>query len=84
VMVGPGGEEVTLFINVEKAKGGQPVPATGPAGIQPTPTPGVVPTRTPRGAMSPGVARTPAADIKEKIERLRQEARKRRGQPEAQ
>ncbi|MEO6025818.1 MAG: hypothetical protein ABIR79_02995 [Candidatus Binatia bacterium] len=84
VMVGPGGEEVTLFINVEKAKGGQPAPATGPAGIQPTPTPGVVPTRTPRGVMSPGVARTPAADIKEKIERLRQEARKRRGQPEAQ
>jgi hypothetical protein len=87
VMVGPGGEEVTLFINVEKAKGGQPAAAMGPAGIQPTPTPGVpgmVPTRTPRGAVSPGVARTPAADIKEKIERLRQEARKRRGQPEAQ
>ncbi len=84
VMVGPGGEEVTLFINVEKAKGGQPAAATGPAGIQPTPTPGVVPSRTPRGVMSPGVARTPAADIKEKIERLRQEARKRRGQPEAQ
>jgi hypothetical protein len=87
VMVGPQGEEVTLFINVEKAKAGVPAAATGPAGIQPTPTPGApgpVATRTPRGVMSPGVARTPAADIKEKIERLRQEARKRRGQPEAQ
>lgn len=87
VMVGPGGEETTLVINVEKAKGGQPAALTGPAGIQPTPAPGGVanPTRTPRGGvMSPGVARTPAADIKEKIERLRQEARKRRGQPEAQ
>jgi hypothetical protein len=87
VMVGPQGEEVTLFINVEKAKAGVPQAATGPAGIQPTPTPGApgtVATRTPRGVMSPGVARTPAADIKEKIERLRQEARKRRGQPAAQ
>ena len=84
VMVGPGGEEVTLVINVEKAKVGQPgqppVPLTGPAGIQPTPMPGGVQTRTPRGVMSPGAARTPAPDIKEKIERLRQEARKRRGQ----
>lgn len=88
VMVGPGGEETTLVINVEKNKAGAPAAMTGPAGIQPTPTPGggVNPTRTPRGggAMSPGVARTPAADIKEKIERLRQEARKRRGQPEPQ
>jgi hypothetical protein len=87
VMVGPTGEEVTLVINVEKGKPG-PAAHVGPAGIQPTPTPGapgVVPTRTPRGGnMSPGVARTPAADIKEKIERLRQEARKRRGQPEVQ
>lgn len=83
VMVGPAGEEITLFINVEKAKTA-PAAHTGPAGIQPTPTPGMVATRTPRGGMSPGVARTPAADIKEKIERLRQEARKRRGQPEAQ
>jgi hypothetical protein len=84
VMLGPGGEEITLVINVEKAKAGQPgqPPAalTGPAGIQPTATPGGVQTRTPRGGMSPGVARTPAPDIKEKIERLRQEARKRRGQ----
>jgi hypothetical protein len=84
VMVGPGGEEITLVINVEKAKAGQPAALTGPAGIQPTPTPGHPVTRTPRGVMSPGVARTPAADIKEKIERLRQEARKRRGQPDAQ
>ncbi len=84
VMVGPGGEETTLVINVEKAKAGQPAAMTGPAGIQPTPTPVAGATRTPRGVMSPGVARTPAADIKEKIERLRQEARKRRGQPEAQ
>jgi hypothetical protein len=84
VMVGPGGEEITLVINVEKAKAGAPVAATGPAGIQPTPTPGAVASRTPRGVMSPGAARTPAADIKEKIERLRQEARKRRGQPEGQ
>jgi hypothetical protein len=84
VMVGPAGEEITLVINVEKAKAGQPAAMTGPAGIQPTPTPATIATRTPRGVMSPGVARTPAADIKEKIERLRQEARKRRGQPEAQ
>jgi hypothetical protein len=84
VMVGPGGEEITLVINVEKAKAGQPAALTGPAGIQPTPAPGHPATRTPRGVMSPGVARTPAADIKEKIERLRQEARKRRGQPDAQ
>ena len=85
-MVGPDGQETTLFINVEKAKAGQPAVATGPAGIQPTPTPiaaGMIPTRAaPRPGASPGVARTPAADIKEKIERLRQEARKRRGQPE--
>jgi hypothetical protein len=83
VMVGPGGEEVTLVINVEKAKAGQPGQppvALGPAGIQPTPTPGGAQTRTPRGVISPGAARTPAPDIKEKIERLRQEARKRRGQ----
>jgi hypothetical protein len=84
VMVGPGGEEITLVINVEKAKAGQPVAMTGPAGIQPTPVPAAVATRPARGVMSPGVARTPAPDIKEKIERLRQEARKRRGQPEAQ
>jgi hypothetical protein len=84
VMLGPAGEEITLFINVEKAKAGAPAAHTGPAGIQPTPTPGAMATRTPRGGASPGVARTPAADIKEKIERLRQEARKRRGQPEAQ
>jgi hypothetical protein len=84
VMVGPDGQETTLVINVEKAKAGAPAAMTGPAGIQPTPTPVAGATRTPRGAVSPGVARTPAADIKEKIERLRQEARKRRGQPEAQ
>jgi hypothetical protein len=84
VMVGPDGAETTLVINVEKAKAGAPAAMTGPAGIQPTPTPVAGATRTPRGVMSPGVARTPAADIKEKIERLRQEARKRRGQPEAQ
>lgn len=80
VMVGPDGQETTLVINVEKAKVGQPVAVTGPAGIQPTPTPAAGITRTPRGVMSPGAVRTPAADIKEKIERLRQEARKRRGQ----
>jgi len=81
VMVGPSGEEITLVINVEKGKAG-PAPATGPAGIQPTPTPAPAMTRTVR-AMSPGPVRTPAADIKEKIERLRQEARKRRGQVDA-
>ncbi|MCC6767373.1 MAG: hypothetical protein IT293_22210 [Deltaproteobacteria bacterium] len=80
VMVGPDGQETTLVINVEKARAGQPAAATGPAGIQPTPTPAAGATRTPRSVMSPGAARTPAADIKEKIERLRQEARKRRGQ----
>jgi hypothetical protein len=82
-MVGPDGQETTLYINVEKAKGGQPAVAMGPAGIQPTPTPfaGAVHTVARPGAPA-GVVRTPAADIKEKIERLRQEARKRRGQPE--
>ena len=83
-MIGPDGQETTLMINVEKAKAGQPAVAMGPAGIQPTPTPAAGATRTARGVMSPGAVRTPAADIKEKIERLRQEARKRRGQPEAQ
>jgi hypothetical protein len=83
VMVGPGGEEITLVINVEKAKAGQPAALTGPAGIQPTPTPGHAAPRTPRGVMSPGVARTPASDIKEKIERLRHEARLRRGEIDA-
>ncbi|MEB2284965.1 MAG: hypothetical protein B6D46_11955 [Polyangiaceae bacterium UTPRO1] len=78
VMVGPDGQETTLVINVEKAKVGQPAVVTGPAGIQPTPAPAA--TRTARGVMSPGAVRTPAADIREKIERLRQEARKRRGQ----
>ncbi len=76
-MVGPDGQETTLFINVEKAKAGQPVAAMGPAGIQPTPTPAAGVARV----RAPGAVRTPAADIKEKIERLRQEARKRRGQP---
>jgi hypothetical protein len=91
VMLGPDGSETTLVINVEKAKAGAVPAAMGPAGIQPTQTPVAGVTRTPRApgapaaaGMSPGPARTPAADIKEKIERLRQEARKRRGQAEPQ
>lgn len=75
VMVAPSGDEVTLMINVEKGKGGA-APATGPAGIQP-------PAPVPAGRPTPHVAAprpgaTPAPDIKEKIERLREEARKRR------
>jgi hypothetical protein len=83
VMIGPAGEEVTLFINVEKGKA--PAVPTGPAGVQPPPqavpsVPG--PARTRPGMVaagaSPAAVRTPSPDIKEKIERLREEARKRR------
>lgn len=78
-MVAPNGDEVTLVINVEKGRA--PAVAMGPAGIQPTPA--AVATRTRPGAVvTPVMAHTPAADIKERIERLRQEARRRRGQPE--
>ena len=85
VMVGPGGRRDHAVHQRREGQSRAPAAHTGPAGIQPTPTPGVRRRRERRAAaMSPGVARTPAADIKEKIERLRQEARKRRGQPEAQ
>ena len=82
VMAAPNGDETRLMINVEKHAGA--VPATGPAGVQPQPTvairpgvpsPGVTPMRPRRGGAA-------GADIKEKIERLREEARRRRGQPE--
>jgi hypothetical protein len=92
VMSSPAGEEIRLNINVDKGKPGAG-PPTGPAGIQPQPTavmgrpPGVPVVPGAAGAPSPAV--TPVrprrgaagADIKEKIERLREEARRRRGQP---
>ncbi len=69
-----GGDHTTLVINVEK--GAHPgAPALGPAGVQPTPGP-AQPGRRPTVA-APHAAATPN-DIKEKIERLREEARKRR------
>ena len=79
VMVGPGGEETTLVINVEKAKAGQPAAMTGPAGIQPTPTP--VAGTTPDAARRHVARGRPdtGGGHQGKIERLRQEARKRRG-----
>jgi hypothetical protein len=82
VMTAPNGDETRLMINVEKHAGA--VPATGPAGIQPPATvvirPGVPsPAATPVRPRRAGAAGT---DIKEKIERLREEARRRRGQPE--
>jgi hypothetical protein len=74
VMASPTGDEVTLMINVEKGKG-VAVPATGPAGIQP-PSPAPAVARATPHAPRPGAS--PAPDIKEKIERLREEARRRR------
>ncbi len=82
VMSSPTGDEVRLMINVEKGRGG--APATGPAGVQPPATAAVIRPGVPTPAMTPirpgrrgGAA---GADIKEKIERLREEARRRRGQ----
>jgi len=77
----PTGDELTLLITVEKGKGGA-VPMTGPAGIQPTP----VAVRGGRPTPHPTPVRATAApgnDVKEKIERLREEARKRRQRPQA-
>lgn len=75
LMVTPTGDEVTLMINVEKKGAGAP---TGPAGVQPTPHP--APSRPPH--MTPQrVTTTPAPDVREKIERLREEARRRRQRP---
>ena len=71
VMVTPGGDEVPLMISVEKGKA-VPVPPTGPAGIQPPPA-----RPTPHVA-APRPGATPGEDVKAKIERLREEARKRR------
>lgn len=70
----PSGEPVTLVISVEK--GAHPgAAAPGPAGIQPTPAAPVPRGRSTVAQPHPGP--TPN-DIKEKIERLREEARKRR------
>lgn len=76
VLTTPSGDHVTLAINVEK--GAHPgAVAPGPAGIQPTPPQPMVRGRPTVAAPHPGP--TPN-DIKEKIERLREEARKRRQQ----
>jgi hypothetical protein len=79
LLVTPTGDQVTLMINVEKRGGGA---VTGPAGIVPTPTPipNAAGQRPPR-ITPPRVLNTPAPDIREKIERLREEARKRRNRP---
>lgn len=73
----PAGEKVTIGISVEK--GAHPgAAAPGPAGIQPTPAPAGRGRPTAQAPVHAG-APTPN-DIKEKIERLREEARKRRQQ----
>jgi len=75
VMVAPSGDEVTLQINVEKGRA--PAMPVGPAGVQPTPHPAATRARLGAG-VTPVPAPTAGAEIKEKIERLRQEARRRR------
>ncbi|HEY2385603.1 MAG TPA: hypothetical protein VGK30_01465 [Candidatus Binatia bacterium] len=75
----PTGEQVTVGITVEK--GAHPgAPALGPAGVQPTPAA----VQVGRGRPTPQAPQHAGAptpnDIKEKIERLREEARKRRQQ----
>ena len=79
----PGGDHVTLVINVEKGAARPGVPLPGPAGIQPTPPPVAGRPGRPTPQVPGGVAATPN-DIKEKIERLREEARKRRQRPQPQ
>lgn len=81
----PGGDHVTLVINVEKGAVRPGMPLPGPAGIQPTPPQPAVAARPgrPTPPVPGGVAATPN-DIKEKIERLREEARKRRQRPQPQ
>jgi len=82
VVQSPAGDEQTLMINVEKSKAGA-VPMTGPGGVQPTPAAvrGGRPTPRPTPARATSA---PGSDVKEKIERLREEARKRRQRPQAQ
>jgi hypothetical protein len=72
-LTSPSGDHMTLVINVEKGVRPGAV-APGPAGIQPTPP---APVGRGRATVAPHPAPTPN-DIKEKIERLREEARKRR------
>ena len=75
----PTGEKQTVEITIEK--GAHPgAAAPGPGGIQPTPAPA----QMARGRPTPQAPQHAGAptpnDIKEKIERLREEARKRRQQ----
>lgn len=80
VLRAPTGDEMTLMINVDKGKN-PGAPAPGPGGVATSPTP-VVPTPPPRPRPTRvRVTTTPAPDIKEKIERLREEARRRRQRP---
>jgi hypothetical protein len=74
VLDAPSGDEMSLFINVavDPARRGAPM---GPAGVPPTP---MVQVRPMPGATPAIAGRTPAPDIKAKIERLREEARMRR------
>jgi hypothetical protein len=77
VVRAPNGDEMNFPINVQFTRDTS-VAAPGPAGVARTPEPptrGAGVQRTP----APG-RRTPSADIKEKIERLREEARRRRAE----
>ena len=78
VTTAPDGTTSNFTINVKYAAN-PGAAAVGPAGIAPTPAPKR--TRVARAKRTPAPGRrTPSADIKEKIERLREEARKRRAE----
>jgi hypothetical protein len=91
VMAAPTGEETTFPLKV-KYERDTSVAALGPAGIQPVPPPPQAnaqaaqpaqagqPPQPGQPVVSPAPRRTPSADIKAKIERLREEARKRRAE----
>jgi len=76
VVSSPDGAETSVSINV-KYQRDTSVAALGPAGVQPSPP---QPTRARVGGQTPRPRRTPSADIKAKIERLREEARRRRAE----
>lgn len=78
ITTAPDGTKTNFAINVKYATNPASV-AVGPAGVAPTPRPKR--TRSARAKRTPAPGRrTPSADIKAKIERLREEARKRRAE----